>query len=212
MDWIFTTIITGIITFAATNVDDIFLLVLFFSQADPTFRRRYVVIGQYLGFTALIAVSLIGFLASLILPRTWIGLMGVIPILMGVDKLVHRKKNIQQVKLKHSESQPWRSSVFAGLLHHQAYNVATIKFANGSDNISIYTLLFASSNLAHLGVLLVVFFVLVGVYCYLTSHLARQFLVAQILTRYSRILLPYVMIGLGVRTLLENGTLTWFIP
>ncbi len=142
----------GVLTFAATNVDDIFLLVLFFSQVDPTFRRWHVVIGQYLGFMTLIRASLIGFLASLILPRTWISLMGVIPILMGIGKLVHRKKNIQQVKLKHSESQQWRSSVCAGLLHHQAYNVAAIKFANGSDNISIYTLLFAGSNLARLGV------------------------------------------------------------
>ena len=203
---------TGILTFATTNVDDIFLLVLFFSQVGPTFRWRHVVIGQYLGFTALITVSLIGFLASLVLPRTWIGLMGIIPILMGIDKLIYRKKKVQQVKLKHSESQQWRSSVFAGLFPHQAYNVAAIKFANGSDNISIYTLLFASSNLASLGVLLVVFFVLVGVYCYLTSHLARQFFIAQILTRYSSMLLPYVMIGLGIRTLFENGTLTWFIP
>lgn len=215
MDWIFTTIITGIITFAATNVDDIFLLVLFFSQVGSTFRRQHVIIGQYLGFTALIMISLMGFLASLVLPRTWIGLLGIVPILMGTGKLIHRtnrKKNLQPVGLKHSENQRLRSTGLAGFLNYQTYNVAAIKFANGSDNISIYTLLFASNNLARLGVILVVFFVLVGVYCYLTSHLARQLLVAQILTRYSYILLPYVLIGLGIYTLLENGTLTLFVP
>jgi cadmium resistance protein CadD (predicted permease) len=34
---IFSAVITGIVTFAATNVDDLFILRLFFSQTDAAF-------------------------------------------------------------------------------------------------------------------------------------------------------------------------------
>ncbi|GAB4164356.1 MAG: hypothetical protein Fur0021_39930 [Candidatus Promineifilaceae bacterium] len=45
-------IITGLLTFAATNIDDIFILVVFFSQTNASLtnvslRLRHVVVGQY---------------------------------------------------------------------------------------------------------------------------------------------------------------------
>ena len=66
-------IITAVVTFAATNVDDILVLVMFFSQLNTSFRPRHVIIGQYVGFAILVSVSLLGFLGSLVIPRPWIG-------------------------------------------------------------------------------------------------------------------------------------------
>ena len=48
----------GLIAFAGTNIDDIIILLLFFSQVDANLRRRHIVFGQYLGFTAIILASL----------------------------------------------------------------------------------------------------------------------------------------------------------
>jgi cadmium resistance protein CadD (predicted permease) len=87
MRWLLTAIITGTVTFAATNIDDIFVLMLFFSQVNSRLRPRHIVAGQYLGFTALVAISLLGFLGGLVVPRAWIGLLGLAPILIGVKKL-----------------------------------------------------------------------------------------------------------------------------
>ncbi len=56
----------GIIAFAATNIDDISILLLFFSQIDSNFCRRHIFIGQYLGFVAIILLSLPGFLGGLV--------------------------------------------------------------------------------------------------------------------------------------------------
>jgi cadmium resistance protein CadD (predicted permease) len=47
MNWIVTAMLTGTVIFTATNVDDIFILMLFFSQMNTSFRRRQVVAGQY---------------------------------------------------------------------------------------------------------------------------------------------------------------------
>lgn len=86
--WLVTVITTGITSFAATNIDDIVMLTLFYTQADATFRKRHIVAGQYLGFTALIITSLPGFFGGLIVPRPWIGLLGLLPIAIGIKQLV----------------------------------------------------------------------------------------------------------------------------
>jgi cadmium resistance protein CadD (predicted permease) len=53
-----TAIPTGIAAFTATNLDDLVILTLLFSQVNATFRHRHVVIGQYLGFCTLVIASL----------------------------------------------------------------------------------------------------------------------------------------------------------
>jgi cadmium resistance protein CadD (predicted permease) len=47
----------SITTFAATNIDDAFLLTLFFARRIPAPR---IVAGQYAGFAAIVGISLIG--------------------------------------------------------------------------------------------------------------------------------------------------------
>ena len=83
---------TGITAFVATNIDDIIILLLFFAQVDANFRRRHIVIGQYLGFTLLILASLPGFFGGLIVPREWIGLLGLLPIAIGIKQLMSRER------------------------------------------------------------------------------------------------------------------------
>src|SRR6266481_1625840 len=75
----------AIVVFASTNIDDAFVLVGF--SADKDFRVRDVVIGQYAGVSALCAVSAIAALISLVIPPAYIGLLGLIPIAIGVKKL-----------------------------------------------------------------------------------------------------------------------------
>ncbi|WP_416212816.1 hypothetical protein [Nostoc sp. LEGE 12450] len=50
MSELITDIPTGITAFIATNLDDLVILILLFSQANATFRRQHIVIVQYLGF------------------------------------------------------------------------------------------------------------------------------------------------------------------
>jgi cadmium resistance protein CadD (predicted permease) len=82
----------GVIAFVATNIDDIFVLMMFFSSL--TFPVRQVVLGQYIGIGLLIAISVLGSLIALVVPTYIIGLMGIIPIAIGIKNLIEiRKKN-----------------------------------------------------------------------------------------------------------------------
>ncbi len=211
MSWFARAMITGLASFAATNIDDIVILMLFFAQVNATFRPRHIVIGQYLGFSVLIFASLPGFFGGLIVPRAWIGILGVVPIAIGISHLVNREKNADQVQAVSGELNRSRAnlsvrSTLASLLAPQTYNVAAVTFANGGDNIGIYLPLFASSDLASLAVILGVFFLLIGVWCYIAYRLTRQPAVAHVLTRYGKRLVPFVLISLGIFILIESGT------
>lgn len=204
MSELVTAITTGVIAFSATNIDDLVILMLFFSQVNTTFRRRHIVGGQYLGFTALIIASLPGFFGGLILPECWVGRLGLVPITIGLSLLLNPESNSFEEVVEETQS---NSSDLTSFLSPQTYSVAAITFANGGDNISIYVSLFASSDVQSFLVILGVFFLLLGVWCYVTYKLSRQPAIAEILTRYGNTLVPFVLIGLGVFIVLESQSL-----
>jgi len=97
------TALAAIIAFAATNIDDFCLLIVFFARssteskaitrsreadaADRPFERRHVVSGQALGFTVICSLSLLGIVFGLFIPAGYVELIGFLPLLMGLYKL-----------------------------------------------------------------------------------------------------------------------------
>lgn len=66
-----------------------------------------------------------------------------------------------------------------------------------SDNVGIYVPLFAHCTWETLSLILAIFFILVGVWCYAAYQLTRLPAIAEALTRYGNQFVPYVLIGLG---------------
>lgn len=201
----------GIIAFAATNIDDLIILLLFFSQVDANFRRRHIFIGQYLGFATIIIASLPGFFGGLVVPREWIGLLGILPLAIGIKQLLNREPEMAELQTvttnfqQSSHPNPLFSFLLS-ILHPQTYKVAAVTLANGGDNIGIYIPLFAGHDLASLGVILSVFFFMVGVWCAIAYLLTRQASIANVLSRYGQAFVPFVLIGLGLFIMYERGT------
>jgi cadmium resistance transport/sequestration family protein len=203
MNELVTALFTGVTAFSATNIDDMLLLTLFFSQVNATFRRWHIIAGQYIGFATLIMLSIPGFFGGLIIPRPLIGLFGLLPILIGIKCLL----NFEAAEEEERET-AHNNSFLAKLINLQVYSVAGITVANGTDNISIYLPLFASSSWESLLVILGVFFLLVGVLCYAAQKLTNNKAIADVLTRYGNKFMPFVLIGLGAFIMVDSGTLT----
>jgi cadmium resistance protein CadD (predicted permease) len=182
MDWLASALITGVIAFSATNIDDIVFLTVFFSQAR---HRWHVVVGQYLGFTALVLVSLIGFFGGHILPHGWLRLFGIAPIAIGLKKLFETQDDGTQ-------------RTITGIM-----SVAMVTFVNGADNIGIYAPLFAVSDSRRLTVLVCVLYVLLAVWCTVGYLIHQHRAVAYALKRWGHWLVPVVLIALGVYILLN---------
>jgi cadmium resistance protein CadD (predicted permease) len=65
------------------------------------------VLGQYVVITALFSASVAASLLSLVIPRAYIGLLGVIPILIGGKKLFElyqRRDRTEETLEHHSEA------------------------------------------------------------------------------------------------------------
>lgn len=228
---------TGVGCFTATNLDDLILLILLFSQAESRLERYQIVAGQYLGFGLLVLVSLPGFLGGLIWPETWVGLLGIVPILLGLDRLLSSESprpdalqpDASQLNSPHSAQaqlglavrlavrpdfrrflmpQISRSEILSSqILSSQTYGVAALTIANGSDNIGLYVPLFAGCTATTLTVILAVFLVLVGVWCYAADQLTRLPGLANRLAQHGSQVVPYLWIGLGAMILWDSHTL-----
>ncbi|PHJ58105.1 transporter [Nostoc linckia z18] len=201
-----TAISTGAITFIATNIDDIVILLLFFSQINSTFRPRHIVTGQFLGFTFLVILSLSGLFSGLVLSKSWIGLLGLLPIAIGISSLINQEENSSEEVLP--ETEEYHQTTIPNLLSPEIYSVAAVTVANGSDNISVYVPLFASSNLESFVVIIIMFFMLLGIWCYTAYKLTKQKIIADILSRYINHVVPFVLIGLGVFIVLKSEALS----
>ncbi|MBG1270084.1 cadmium resistance transporter [Nostoc sp. WHI] len=211
MSWLIGTLLIGISAAIATTFDDNLYLTAFFGKVNHAFRPKHIIIGEFLGFTALVFASLPGFFGGLIIPHTWIGLLGFLPIAIGINHLMSRENEEEAVQavsinLNHVKHQRQNKSLLATIRDPQTYRVSAVTIANGGNNIGIYVPLFASSNLPSLGVILSVCYFTVGLWCFLSYNLTRNPLMATVLARYGRKVFPLVLISLGLSILMKSET------
>ncbi|RSM82263.1 cadmium transporter [Amycolatopsis sp. WAC 01375] len=177
--------------FAATNVDDLVLLALFFANAAGRRGALRVVAGQYLGFAGILAVSIVGALGAGLLPDAVLPWLGLVPLLLGL-RAAWRVWRERGTETEEPEAGP-------GVLA-----VAGVTFANGGDNIGVYVPVFANTGTGGLIVYAVVFLALVAVWCLAGRFFATRPAIARALARWGHLLLPVVLIAIGLLILLHG--------
>ena len=189
MDWL-PLIALGVAAFVATNLDDSLVLLLFFS--DRRYRARHVFIGQALGIGALVLISLIGAALALVIPARWIGLLGLLPVGLGLKQLLARREAAEETAAPPPAASGWRRTAA----------VAGVAVANGGDNIGVYVPLFATRSPAEAALLLAVFAAMLLVWTFGGYYLARHSAAAGWLEQVSEKVMPWVLIGIGIAILL----------
>lgn len=186
--------------FVATNIDDIFVLMMFFSSL--TFPVRQVVLGQYMGIGLLIALSALGSLIALVVPTYIIGLMGIIPIAIGIKNLVETRKKDKSPSRQLVQDKKNKSSL-------SFLTVAAVTFSNGGDNVGVYIPLFSKYNtVGQITTLTAVFVAMTAVWCIASYYFVNHPLIASRIRHIGNIILPFVLIGLGIYILAESFLLT----
>jgi cadmium resistance protein CadD (predicted permease) len=177
--------------FAATNIDDIVLLALFFGGARRQGAAIRVVAGQYLGFIAILAASVVGAYGARLLPESTIAYLGLLPILLGLNAAWSAWR-------RDDEAAEGRGG--AGVV-----TVASVTFANGGDNIGVYVPAFAVAGTSGTIAYVVLFLIGVAVLCAAGWYLATRPMVAELLSRWGHVITPIVLIGIGVVILVQGG-------
>jgi cadmium resistance protein CadD (predicted permease) len=174
--------------------------VVFFSSSN--FHARDIVIGQYLGIGSLIAISTLGSLIALLVPSYIIGLMGLVPIAIGIKELLEIRNNrneLEEEKEQVSKEKLMQQSKKKGYYHLPFLAVAAVTISNGGDNIGIYTPLFATYNsFSEVSTLISVFMAMTAVWCAMGYYLVRHPLLERRMRRFGHLVLPFVLIGLGI--------------
>ncbi|MFA5992432.1 MAG: cadmium resistance transporter [Candidatus Pacearchaeota archaeon] len=196
-------IITAILTFTATNFDDLILLIIYFSQRESNPKR--IILGQYLGFTFILLVSFIGFAASLLVNSKWVGLLGILPIIIGIKKLRQKPKKIEVPK---KIKEP---AFFKKIFNIEVWSVAAITFANSGDNLSIYIPLFINQSWLNVFEIIFMFLIFVALWCYAAYKIVNYKRFKVIIEKYGVKIMPWILIILGIFILAKNGIFNMLI-
>ncbi|MFJ3671112.1 cadmium resistance transporter [Streptomyces sp. NPDC090106] len=182
--------------FAVTNVDDIVILALFFAEgAGHRGSARRIVLGQYLGFAAILVVAVAAAVGATFLPESVIPYLGLLPLALGLKAAWQAWRD----RGDSGEGEPDRDGGPGPL------EVAAVTFANGGDNIGVYVPVLATAGTGGMAVYTVVFLILVAVWCFAGRFFATRPVVAQALARWGHVLLPLVLITIGLLILVEGG-------
>jgi cadmium resistance protein CadD (predicted permease) len=188
-------VILGVVVFATTDIDDIFLLIGFF--ADRQFRAHQIVLGQYLGMSGIIAAALVCSLVSLVIPASYIGFLGILPIAIGAGKLRMLWRREPSDAETHS----------TGGTRNKVITVALVTVANGGDNVGVYGSLFATREAWENWVLTLVFLAMTAVWCLIAHYLVNHLTLGLPIRKYGHLILPFALIGLGYYILSSTGAL-----
>lgn len=190
-------------TFAVTNIDDLFVLVTFNAEAAKSrvLTPWKIVLGQFLGFTIIIAISMIGFGISLVLPPEPIGFLGLLPILLGVWKFCQLFYDTPEEPTEVSTA-----AAMKGVL-----KVALITLMNGGDNIGTYIPLFAQVERAAIPIYIIVYYILLALWCLAASLIMRQKHILALAQKYVDYILPLLYTGLGIFIIVKSECYPWTI-
>lgn len=193
-------VLEAVTAFSATNIDDLFILMLFFSRLERAFQAWEVVGGQFLGMASLLAISLLAVFGGMAMPPGWIGLLGLFPISLGLSQLAESMED-RSPRMEDPEASSG-ASWMAGLL-----GVAALTVANGSDNISVYMAMLANGDPLRLRVFPLVFAALTALWCVLAWWLTQTTALKEPLRRLQRDLAPLVLVVIGALVLHDSHIL-----
>lgn len=191
-------VVTSIILYSGTAVDLLIILMLFFAKRKSRKDIINIYLGQFLGSVSLILLSLLfAFVLNYIPSKEILGLLGLIPIFLGLKVLLLGDSDGEAIA-KDGLRKDNKNLIFL---------VAMITFAScGADNIGVFVPYFTTLNLTNLIVTLLTFLVMIYLLVFSAQKLAQVPSVGETLEKYSRWFIAVVYLGLGMYILIENNS------
>ena len=191
-------VVTSIILYSGTAVDLLIILMLFFAKRKSRKDIINIYLGQFLGSVSLILLSLLfAFVLNYIPSKEILGLLGLIPIFLGLKVLLLGDSDGEAIA-KEGLRKDNKNLIFL---------VAMITFAScGADNIGVFVPYFITLNLVDLIVALLTFLVMIYLLVFSAQKLAQVPSVGETLEKYSRWFIAVVYLGLGMYILIENNS------
>lgn len=194
-------ILSSIVAFISTEMDDLITLLMLFSQAKSLKEKIAIIVGKYLGLALLIIGS--AFFSYYIsgIPSYWLSLLGIVPVAFGVKYIIDSKKNdakgLDGVNKNNSNSS---FLIMTGLSF-------IMSLASGGDNIAIYISFFTSLNgFSELFVSILIFALMQGLWFLLIWILMSFESLKVYIEKGRQVIIPVLFIVLGIYIFIKNGS------
>jgi len=186
----------AVVAFVGSTIDDLIILAALFMTRRVSGRpsAATIIAGQYAGFVAILGVAVLAATGLRIVPDRWVGLLGLVPIGFGVWGVW----GLWRLRGSAEDSRP--------PLAASVTRIAMITFANGADNISVFTPLLRGLHPAGTLLTIALFLALIALWCGMGALLGSHHSVVATVGRVSHWLVPVTFIAVGVFVLVASGT------
>jgi cadmium resistance protein CadD (predicted permease) len=132
-------------------------------------------------------------LLVLAIPVSALGLLGLIPIIIGIKRLIDLKE-FPETKEKNIKKES--TSILS---------VVAITVSNGGDDIGAFTALFGKYNSVNeVTFTVILFMIMTIIWCMVTYYFIWHLIIASRVSPISRIISPFALIGLGIYIIFDS--------
>jgi cadmium resistance protein CadD (predicted permease) len=181
--------------FASTNLDNAVVTVAMVATAPPE-RARRIATGQVVGFVTLVLASLGMALPLFEIPTRVIGLLGLVPLALGIRGLIGLRHAESRDRMAH---RAFGSGVFAA---------TAVTIGAGGDNLAVYIPLFRVAHLRGTIGTLLVFAACEVLLTLFILWAGRHPRVRGSVTAIGIVATPILYCIIGILVLIEAGTLS----
>lgn len=146
-------IVSVIVAFISSNLDDLVILTILYAEATNRKQRSTILFGQLLGIGAILVLSIACVTMLHAFNLNYLNLLGISPLLMGMSgfyKLYKADETAKKETAYHTKVQKQVHTATGLTLG----TIMTLTISNGADNMGIYIPLFSKySNVQMWGVL-----------------------------------------------------------
>ncbi len=190
-------ILSAIVSFAATNFDEIFILSVFFGRCDSHREERDISFGHLAGIMILTGLSILTALGWRMLPTQYIHLFGIFPIALAIWEIFKYIRGRIHPELVHKKVKSVLPDV--GL----AAQIMIMSLVHGLDNIGIYAAMFVRYTALEIAVTAIVFAVMTELWCTLSEKLVHFRTLHDFLHKHAFWMIPLIYFYLGLHVLLH---------
>lgn len=194
-------ILSAISVFISTNIDDLFTLTIIFSQLSLASEKRQVYAGKFVGIGFLTGVNILIAYTINFIPEDWIiGLLGIIPIIMGIRLAIVGEEHEEQEEVIEIIENKENFELF--------WTITLLTVSAGGNNFGVYIPYFSTLDWSQISIVLIVFAIGIILLVEISQALSNISFISSAVAKYERIFLPILFNAIGIYILFENGTLS----
>ena len=182
-------------SFAATNLDNLLILVLLLGGA-PT-RRAWVLLGFLASAICLVSLAAIGVALGAWLDPGLVGYLGLAPLSLGFYALYRQYRG---------RAEEVTSPQQAGGEYSTGLASFTLMLGNSGDSLAVFLPLLAESSRESLLLIIVCYLLAALLWTGLSVFVASRETLAQRIERHGTKLVPWILILVGIYILLDTAT------